>query len=310
MLIRKNGEYAGLISGGCLEADLIEHASLVFESGKPLQLTYDLSIDDEAIWGLGLGCGGAVHLLLQRLDADQEFGFLPALFDSTDRRDRRQACILALAHREIDDIPAGSWAIQSGRSKGLGNAFILGALKGGLDRWNGPGRFSYAGSEESVLLLKIEPPPRVLVCGAGPDAIPMARQVDALGWECIVVDHRSAFARPERFPASCRVLRLEAGQLQEQVELDRLSAAIVMSHNLEHDATYLQQLVSKNLAYLGLLGPKARRLQLQKDLNFEDRLIHGPVGFDIGAELPEAIALSVMAEIHAVLAGKLGSVDI
>ncbi len=150
-------------------------------------------------------------------------------------------------------------------------------------------------------MIRIDPSPRVLVCGAGPDAVPVARQVDALGWQSIVVDHRGAYAKSERFPASTNVLQLQPKQLYEQVSLDEVDAAIVMSHNLEHDASYLQQLAGLGLSYLGLLGPSARREQLQEQLGIEDQLIHGPAGFDIGAELPESIALSVMAEIHAAL---------
>lgn len=301
MLIRKNHEYAGLISGGCLEGDLVEHASAVFADGLTRKISYDLSKDDEAIWGLGLGCGGTIHLLLQKLERNEGFGFFPQLFDALGRR---LTCVLALARGEHNGVPPGAWALQSCRGKPSGTPGLFDMLEGRLDFWEGPGRYCYAGSRDRVLLVKIKPLPRVLLCGAGPDAVPMARQIDALGWECIVVDHRSAYARTERFPASARVIQLPADQLLEHVNPEELEAAIVMSHNLEHDASYLKQLAGQKLKYLGLLGPKARLKQLQEDLDIPEGTVHGPVGFDIGAELPESIALSVMAEIHAVLNGK------
>ncbi len=303
MLIRENAQFAGLISGGCLEGDLVAHASTVFEGGQPRQVSYDLSDDEYAIWGLGLGCGGTVHILLQRLDRDQGFGFLPNLFNALDRR---STCVLALVHQPCEALPAGTYALINDSNKVFGDQRLHSSLKGRLDNWGNPYRYQYAGSPcanapGSILLLRIKPPPRILVCGAGPDAVPLARQVDALGWECIVVDHRGAYARPERFPASTKVIQLQPKQLQDEVTLDEVDAAVIMSHNLEHDAVYLQQLVVKNLPYLGVLGPKARREFLQAQLGAGEHSIHGPAGMDIGAELPESIALSMMAEIHAVL---------
>ena len=90
MLIRENHQFAGLISGGCLEGDLVEHATAVFADGQPRQVIYDLSSDDDAILGLGLGCGGVVNLLLQRLQRDDGFGFLPHLFGSLERHSGRR----------------------------------------------------------------------------------------------------------------------------------------------------------------------------------------------------------------------------
>lgn len=303
MLIRKNGEFAGLISGGCLEGDLVEQASVVFKDGNPRAVCYDLSTDNQAIWGLGLGCGGTVHLLLLRLDQDRNFGFFPPMLKALSRRSR---CVLALAHRASPEIPAGTYALASEEAQMTGDPLLYRSLEGRLEAWGSPHRYQYTGpstadTNESILLIRIEPSPCVLVCGAGPDAVPVARQVDALGWDCVVVDHRGAYARPERFPASAKVVQLQPGQMHERIDLEAIDAAIVMSHNLEHDAAYLEQLSGLNLAYLGLLGPRARREQLQAQLAIENQLIHGPAGFDIGAELPESIALAVMAEIHAVL---------
>ncbi len=301
MLIGKNHDFAGLISGGCLESDLVEHSSAVFKDGRARKITYDLSTDDEAIWGLGLGCGGTIHLLLQKIEKDKGYAFFTDLFVLLEQR---SSCVLAIVRQEMNGIPEGSWAIRSVAGEVSGEPQLFDMLEGRLEFWDGAGRYQYAGEEQSVLLVKVEPPPRVLLCGAGPDAIPMARQVDALGWECVVVDHRSAYARPERFPDTRNAIQLKPDQLRNHVELDQISATIVMSHNLEHDATYLKQLVEFDLPYLGLLGPRARREQMQKDLGIEEGVIRGPVGFNIGAELPESVALSVMAEIHAVLSGK------
>ena len=303
MLIRENAEFAGLISGGCLEGDLVEHAAAVFHDGQPRRVTYDLSSEEEAIWSLGLGCGGVVHLLLQRLDRADGFGFLPWLFESLNRR---SACVLALVRESGDEFPAGTMALVNDAGDFFGDERLAACLEGQPESWNSSQRCKHVslpggGLEEAVLMVRIAPSPRILVCGAGPDAVPVARQIDSLGWECVLVDHRAAYARADRFPGSARIVQLRPEQLQHKVDLSSIDAAIVMSHNLEHDATYLEQLAHRKLNYLGLLGPKARREELQEQLGIEDGLIHGPAGLDIGGELPESIALSIMAEIHLVL---------
>ncbi len=154
--------------------------------------------------------------------------------------------------------------------------------------------------------LRIEPAPRLLICGAGPDAVPMARLAADLGWRCTLTDHRPAYARAERFPESCELIRTRPEQLSGALDLSGFSAAIVMSHHVEHDARYLEQLVRHEPAYLGVLGPEARRQRLEEQLGIAPGRLRGPAGLDIGAELPGSIALSVLAEIHAALNGRTG----
>ena len=116
-----------------------------------------------------------------------------------------------------------------------------------------------------------------------------------------MVDHRPAYARADRFPASCTVSCSRPENLPQVVEMAELDAAVIMSHHLDNDAEYLRQLHGAGLSYIGLLGPAARRKRLRDRVGCTDRLLYGPAGLDIGAELPAAIALSIAAEIHAVL---------
>jgi xanthine/CO dehydrogenase XdhC/CoxF family maturation factor len=147
----------------------------------------------------------------------------------------------------------------------------------------------------------------LLICGAGPDAQPVAAAARALGWRVSVVDHRPAYADPRRFPGA-RVLRAEAASLAANVDLERCHAAVVMSHHLPSDVAYLRVLSRSPLpAYIGLLGPSARRCRILDELGGEvdgvRSRLRGPVGFDIGACTPEGIALAIVAEVHAWLAG-------
>lgn len=307
MLIARDGSFEGLISGGCLEGDLLHHAADVFSSGAPKRVTYNLHADDELVWSLGLGCDGVIHLLLQRLDRDRQFGFLPQL----ERSHRsRLGVLLALATQLDAALPAGTHALRDSNDISEGDAQLSRLLEKEAQPW--PAwryRAARLGAEPSteVLMIHVPATPRVLICGAGPDAVPLARALRELAWDVVVADHRPAFARPERFPPGCSVVQTRPEQLGEAIDVTALDAAVIMSHHLENDGAYLRNLAPHDLPYVGLLGPRARRGRLAEMAGCPERALHGPVGLDIGAELPAAIALAVAAEIHAVLNGRDGA---
>jgi len=160
----------------------------------------------------------------------------------------------------------------------------------------------------------IRPPPRLLVFGAGPDAVPVVRIASELGWDVIVVDWRPAYARRESFPEASDVLLCEAERVGERVEVDETSAALVMTHHYLHDRSLLRFLLPSPIRFIGILGPRRRTESLLGELREEGasftpqqlERLHGPAGLDIGAESPEQIALALIAEIQAVLAGRTG----
>jgi xanthine/CO dehydrogenase XdhC/CoxF family maturation factor len=152
----------------------------------------------------------------------------------------------------------------------------------------------------------LAPPPHILLCGAGPDAQPVAAAALALGWRVTVVDHRPAYALAERFPGAA-VRRVDAGSLRASVAVAECHAVVVMSHHLPSDVAYLRELAEAGVPdYVGLLGPSARRRRIVDELGAVseklDSRLRGPVGFDIGAVTPEGIALAIISEIHAWLA--------
>ncbi len=306
MLISEDRHYVGMISGGCLEGDLLHHADEVFASGQPKKTTYDMHVDDELVWGLGIGCDGIIHLLLQKLDRVDGFPMFDYITASIAAR---QAVMLAMT---VESDEAGSGLGEIGLINSAGKAFgdeRLAKMASSMVSKQWPDWRCQRHIDSTVLLINIPPPPRVLLCGAGPDAVPVAAQFAALGWDCLIVDHRSGFARPERFAPGCKVFLSRPEKMHLVVELGQIDAAIIMTHNLENDAAYLRQLAplvgddqqAGSLIYLGVLGPAARRHKLGPMSGFPTAKVHGPVGLDIGAELSEAIALSIAAEIHAVL---------
>jgi xanthine dehydrogenase accessory factor len=298
MLIARDGTFEGLISGGCLEGDLLQHAAEVFASGTAKRVTYDMHADDDLVWSLGLGCDGVIHLLLQRLERSRSFGFLEQL--ELAQRLRRPV-LLALATQSDGAVPVGAHGCLDADGTTEGDPLLLGVLAGPWPDWRFTTvRFGDDGAGEAIAI-HVPPAPRVLICGAGPDALPLARLLADLGWDTVVVDHRPAFANAERFPARCTVLQTRPESLAEVLEPASLDAAVIMSHHLENDSAYLGCLAPHAIPYIGVLGPRARRMRLVKLAGISGRTVFGPVGLDIGAELPASIALAVAAEIHAVL---------
>jgi xanthine/CO dehydrogenase XdhC/CoxF family maturation factor len=160
----------------------------------------------------------------------------------------------------------------------------------------------------------VTPSVPLVVCGSGPDAVPVARLAVELGWDVTIVDHRPiVHARPERF-AGARVIECaDATRLGDAVTLTRRTAAVVMSHHFTRDADYLQALLGADVAYVGVLGPRARTERMLAELasrgsapNAPDERLFGPVGLDVGGDGPEAIALAVIAEALAVVSGRAG----
>ncbi len=313
MLISRDDSFEGMISGGCLEGDLLHHATAVFSSGEAKFVTYDMHAGDDLVWSLGLGCDGVIHLMLQRLDRERGFEFLHQLEAS---HSARCAVLLALTTKSNGSLPPASSALLDRAGNTCGEAALLGMLQDISQRGWPDWRYRKFGDAENddtengeageTILVNIPPQTRVLVCGAGPDAVPVVRALCALDWDVNIVDHRPAYARADRFPGKCRVIQARPEQLAELVDLDQFDAAVVMSHHLENDSIYLAQLAQKDIGYLGCLGPRARRDRLREMAGCPGQQVFGPVGLDIGAELPEAIALSLVAEIHAVLNRRSG----
>ena len=158
------------------------------------------------------------------------------------------------------------------------------------------------------LVVVVEPPPRILVLGAGLDAEPVVRFAAELGWRCTVADHRQAYIDNGDFSGAVATLCVPTDELGKSLDLSGFDMAIVMSHHLASDRSYLQQLADTDMTYIGLLGPTNRRKRLLADLDDVagslDGRLHGPAGLDIGARGPGPIALSIIAEMQKILASR------
>jgi xanthine dehydrogenase accessory factor len=299
MLIMSDGSYLGLLSGGCLEADLQMHAQEVILSGVPRAVEYDMRGPNELLFGIGTGCEGAMRILLEPASATSPAAL--ALAEAAGIACRGLPTSLVVVH-EAADQPLGTYAPAAQ----LPAALLDARRQVVADARSAAVSFESAGASAHALVEYLAPPPHLLVCGAGPDAVPVLATARALGWLVTVVDHRPAYLNRRRFPGA-RLLHTENCACRDVVDVGRCHAAVVMSHHLASDTAYLLELAAANVpAYVGLLGPNARRERLMQDLgpaaaSLQGRL-HSPVGLNLGAVTPEAIALAIVSEIHAWLA--------
>jgi len=165
-----------------------------------------------------------------------------------------------------------------------------------------------------LFLEYVQPPIKLMVCGAGSDAVPVCSIAKQLGWHVIVVDHRQEDASSESFTAADRVLRGGAAAVDGHIKGCVRTAMLIMTHNYSHDFQYLKQGIISDVEYLGLLGPKQRTLRLLQELKTEGvvytseqfRRLHAPVGLDLGAESEQEIALSVVSEVQAAMSSRRG----
>lgn len=280
MLLTKHGRHAGSISGGCLEADLLKKAWWLTENG-PAVRRYDTTADGEiSATGFGLGCNGVVYVLLERVDSAS-----PVLRLIKDVRLRRQPAYIAHAI-----APAGE----------AGQRLTAASL-------SDPCLSQFAEGRE-VFLETIRPAVRLLVFGAGDDAIPLAELAKYLGWQVSVSDGRSHYARREKFPGADTVSIWS--KTNAIPEIDQWTAAVIMTHSYSQDLDVLRELAPLPLRYLGVLGPHKRTCQLLADLGLAapalPSRLHSPTGLDIGADGPHQVALAILAEIQATLNGRDG----
>jgi xanthine dehydrogenase accessory factor len=302
MLIARDGRYAGLLSGGCLEGDLREHAVGVIDTGEPRVVSYDLRGPDDLLWGIGAGCEGAMRMLLLRVGPEQQWEPLAHL-QAAHAAHRRTAVAVV--------VEPGGTACPAGRVYRPDDAppALRSALEGAAAR-DEPGWLHSPELAARLFVLPLALPPRLLLLGAGPDAAPVVDIAVRVGFKVVLVDHRPAYASPERFAGAERVLQARPGDLAPRLAGQSFDAAVVMSHHLESDLGWLRYLADGAIPYVGLLGPAARRERLLADLGAAaERLrprLRAPVGLALGGRSPEAIALAIVAEVHAFIHGLEG----
>jgi xanthine dehydrogenase accessory factor len=296
MLLTSAGLRAGTISGGCLEAEVAKKAWWLTEHGPSMQ-RYSSFFDDDGDMPYGLGCGGTVIVLLERGEPAAQS--LEALRRSVE--ERTESVVVTSTNKESPGTTlvlneARDVLYERDRSPGV-TAMAVHALR--------TGRSSHVGE---YFVEFLTPPPALILFGAGDDIRPLLEFTTALDWHVTIADDRSNLARSERFPHAAAVENLNQALTQAGPE----SAAVVMTHSYEQDCKILRALLSKDMNYIGILGPRKRTERVIAEIAPELGLtpsecmarLHTPVGLDLGGHTPAAIALSIAAELQAVFAGR------
>ncbi len=316
LLVPEEGAPIGNISGGCLEGDVADMARVVMQEGTARLAGWDLTADDDAVWGLGLGCNGAIEVFIEPAEqAAQVAGALRMALEEA-----RPISVVTVLESGRAGVEPGARLVVGPRgvaegSLGDPDVDTEALATAGEQLALGRSEIRSLPGDVRAFVEVLEPPLRLLICGAGHDAIPMVHAAAGLGWNAVVADDRPAFLTPERYPGAAGFVRVDAPEhLTKATDVDEHTYAVVMTHNFLRDKEYLRALVASPAAYIGMLGPGARTERLLMELREEgveigDNVrarIHGPAGLDLGSEGPEEIAGSIVAEIVAVRRGRHG----
>lgn len=323
MLITEDGLMMGAISGGCLEGDVLRKAQQVMMEEKPMLITYDTTDEEEDAFGISLGCQGIIRILLEPLPVNNELTPISLLRKITEER-KPSVIVTFFSRDEQRHLLQGTklCASQNNVYRGGGAPFDYEIIAADINHVLLSGKSAFikypAQSPETTdftaFIEYIAPVPSLVIAGAGNDVLPLVELAGLLGWNVTLVDGRPAYASTTRFPG-CRVVVAKPENALRDLTIDEQTVILLMSHNYHYDKAVVAEAIKTSARYIGILGPRKKKVRLLQELKEEGIIfsnthlarIYAPIGLDIGAETSEEIALSIIAEIKAVFAGRPGT---
>lgn len=280
MLINSLGRYHGLLSGGCLESDIMQQSRRCWDSGKNRLIQYDMREEEDLAWQLGIGCGGLVKILLQPVNAENQYLYLDKLLVAFERNQR------CFYQQKIDeDKPHNEIIDEQDFADSYPQTVLI--------------------DETFHLIHKLTTPFHLAIFGAGVDAKPMVEIASSLGWQITLVDSRTGYARASEFPHADRIVTESLSECEDKNWLNSIDAAVLMNHNVKMDAEALRLCESSAARIVGMLGPLHRTERVFEHAGLQraeyGKPFSNPMGLRLGGELPESIALSAISEIHGFL---------
>jgi xanthine dehydrogenase accessory factor len=315
MLVTDDGELTGAISGGCLEGDALRKARLVMAKQTSLLVTYDTTDDDDAKFGVGLGCNGIIHILIEPINADHEHN--PIAFFKRFLSSREPVVLVTIFNMNNRHGPQYGTCLlvdQQGGSIGVlpdsavSEVILFDAAQVLKKANTASNKYHYYDSFICMIEL-LQPALSLVIVGAGNDAIPLVQMATVLGWQTTIVDGRTNYATVERFPSAGKVIVAKSNEVISRVAIDARTVFMLMTHNYNYDAALLSALLGFPLPYIGVLGPKKRLMRILDEIISEPTIpdnLYGPAGLDIGSENAEEIALAIVSEIQSVLNKRKG----
>lgn len=292
MLIQQDGEQMGVLSAGCLEQDLIERVRNV-ETNK--KVVYDMSGEDDLSFGAGAGCNGVIHVLMEELDDRylEHLKHLSQLLKSGRSvllaKQISQATYLFVPDR---GEPFGTWTTYSKRE--------LEQIKTKFTDQDQKSGTIYLRRNDAVYVHLLKPKPRLIVFGAGTDAIPLVSMAAGVGFEVYVSDWRSDHCTVARFPKAAQLIHSFPHEAVDSLSIQSTDFVVIMTHHFTHDQQLLQLLRGRDLRYLGVLGSTRRTARLVGEEEVPADLT-SPAGLPIRAQGADEIAVSIVAQLIQVL---------
>ncbi|WP_088014012.1 XdhC family protein [Gottfriedia acidiceleris] len=296
MLFKGNGKEVGLLSAGCLEADLSYRVQETRVRKTPQTVTYDMSAEDDLTWGNGAGCNGIITVLLEPID-ESMFNLLTRL--KTFLLNGTSVSMMKILSNDNNDVDT-LFLVDEKTFFGNCNERKLDYLKDVLNELQCTNQKSGLRTIEPVgtnmYLHTFYPKPRLFVFGAGKDAIPLVKLASLAGFFVTLTDWRSDLCSKEFFPDADQLIVGFPSEIIPRLQLTTSDSAIIITHQFQKDKEILNHILNINLKYLGVLGGK-KRIQRLLDGKKIDSEINSPAGLQIGAEGPEEIAISIVGEL-------------
>ena len=313
MLIHENGEMVGTLSGGCVENDIFQYTQRIIQ--EPLVIEYDATqVEEDLIWGFGLGCNGAVTILLEKLNQPDTLSPLNLISQCLNMKGIGAIATIFSITREMD-LKIGSRFIlypdnttdTDIRDCALVEAIAHDTIRAKKDQKSIINQYQLPLGNVDVFIDVIQSPHSLIVFGAGRDSLPVVTLAKAVGWQATVVDCRALQETYQRFAIADEIILTRRDIIHRQLSIDKKSAAIVMTHNYLDDLEIIKWLLPTPIPYLGVMGSKNRIARITAQLNptsVQLEKVYSPIGLDIGANTPTEIATAIIAEIQAVLANR------
>ena len=319
MLITDDGRWVGSISGGCLEGDALRKARKVILEGVPMAVTYDTREESNQNLGISLGCNGVIDVLIEPIDHNDPANPVRTFETFTQTR---EPVALATIFRSGNERITGqkllidaSGTVQVREATAAQQAFADQELRARITddllklfetRTSETREYEWQGSTVEVYLELIPPNISLIIFGGGFDARPVSQLAKSLGWEVTVTDECAAHIAPLFFPGADNLSLCNRTFIERDFDITPYTACVLMSHNYEYDRDVLRTLLKTPAPYIGILGPRKRFDRMLEEFEREGIVlsaddahrIHSPIGLDIGAEAPDEIAVSIVAEIQ------------
>jgi xanthine dehydrogenase accessory factor len=317
MLITDDGRWVGSISGGCLEGDALRKARKVMTDKIPLTVTYDTREESNQNLGIGLGCNGVIDVLIEPIDPQDQKNPI-ALYTSLITQ--QEPVALATIFEGAGGIGEKLLLNFSGEWSGdFSDPLLRNAVKPSLEKLfetkkSEAKKFHSPGNEVEVFIELIQPSVSLIIFGGGFDARPVSELAKSLGWNVSVTDECVAHIAPLFFPTADKLTLCQREFIDRDFDITPYTACVLMSHNYEYDRDVLKKLLKTSAPYIGILGPRKRFDKMLTEFTEQGitlsendfNRIHSPIGLDIGAEAPDEIAVSIIAEVQGKFSNRSG----